>query len=256
MLTPLFPLLRKISRHESVIEHNIPGVSNPLTIRTYTWPFRHAVIDNFLNNSVASEILEYYEGLRHISDNANSRGFHYLDHYSQYNHTLTRQENATISNIFYSHELRKFAEQILDISASKYTHVDFHLNLPRQDDKRIHTDTTKIVFQETPNEEMAGWWAPRGIRQYAEDNYFPLPPGSIIKQRIATCILYLNEGWSREQGGGTGIYARRGGKYIECASIKPAFNRYLMFRNTPVSLHNMQKSTMPIRRSLIQWYHT
>ena len=241
------------SRKELRLLVDISLIQKPTLVQYYSWPYPHAIIDNYL----ASEGLEQIETFFQECQGHSANGFQYGAIYDLFFRPVEQKECAAIDAISYSFKTLEFIEQLFGMTLSRFTTVTFHDNKPRKEDKYVHSDAVQVVFR---NQNGSGLCGPAlqgsSVQHFLKDNPLPLPAEFIALQRSATTILYLSRDWKPGDGGETGIFSLQNGVDIKCARIEPKFNRLLIMQNTPRARHNYLACSLPNRKSLIQWFHS
>lgn len=243
------PAKRDASEEEIFVPPFDAHMSASASAKLYRWPYAHIVIDDFLKPAAAEAAAAYITKLLEEKDAQFTR----RKLYDIYAHRITPEEEGSLSFLF-DLRFKTFLERIFNRAVTDHITAYVHNNVPREDDKYVHTDYCKVFFMPhapcgrlvdtTPESFLTN------LLPYAE-----APEGSVIEQRALTAIYYLSPDWKPGCGGETGIFARIGGQNICAAKIEPRFNRLLLFENKEYSMHNYMASSLPNRNSIIEWFH-
>ena len=208
----------------SQLRDNIPSFINSFN---NSWPYRHLVIDDFLDDDLAEQIFDNFP----TSDAMDIHG---------------------------SDTKKLFGWQINPISPnySSKQSIDFLFNYLKQKELRdIFRDVAGMRSQLFSDPDYYGsglLLAPRGgvHKIHADRTYHPI---STIFPRLVL-LLYFNKDWLPEYGGGLQLWDQ---SITKVKTIAPLFNRAVLFEITSTSYHSIQDVTCPAnvyRRALNYYY--
>ncbi len=226
------------------------AIQEGIVAKTYQWPYRHIIIDDFLKPASAAAAAEHFNQLL---EKKHER-FDKRDLYDLYARAVRYQELPALDFLF-DLKYKSFLEGFFNVALTEHVMAVMHNNVPRVEDKYVHHDYSKVFFHPKESQGRLTNTAPHGLTTNLIGYGVPVPPGSIIERRAVTAILYLSPDWRPGLGGETGIFAQIGGEYVCTAKIAPRFNRLLIFENLPHSFHNYMASALPNRNSIIEWFH-
>ena len=194
---------------------------------TNAFPFRHLVIDDFLEKDFIEEILLDFplpDAMDiHGSNTKRLLGWQISPISSNYTF------KPSINNLFdllKSRELRDIIKEITSIDSLIISDPDYYgsglLLAPRGGVHKVHADRT----------------------YHPNPNFFP---------RLVL-LLYFNKNWQSDYGGSLQLWDR---KIRKCITIPPVFNRCVLFEISSTSYHSIEDVTCPdnIYRRALNYYY-
>ena len=208
----------------SILKDNIPGFKHAFN---NAWPYKHLVIDNFLEEELAEQILKDFPPPIsmdiHGSNSKRLLGWQINPLSSNYN------PKSSLNFLFDYLRLNELREVFRDITGIK----------------------TRLLSD--PGYYVSGLLlAPRGgvHKIHADRTYHPI---SSIFPRLVF-LLYFNKNWLPQYGGGLQLWNKSINK---SKTVAPLFNRAVLFEITSTSYHSIEDVTCPenvFRRALNYYY--
>ena len=208
----------------STLENQVSDFKNSFD---NAWPFRHLVIDNFLEEELIEQVLADFPlpGAMDVHGTNSKRLLGWQISPRSPNYSLKQSIND-LFDYLKSKRVRKVFSEIAGINSPLYSDPDYHgtgiLLAPRGGVHRVHADRT---FHPNPH-------------------VFP---------RLVF-LLYFNKDWLPEYGGGLQLWDK---KIKTSKTISPLFNRAVLFEITSTSYHSIEDVTCPenvYRRALNYYY--
>jgi len=215
----------------------------------FSWPYEHLIIDDFLEESAIAQIRGRLEKLE-------SKGSSAFINFKRYDLMVgeIKYTDHPETDFFFDLSYKDAIAELFSLKLTHHTSIAFHRNVPRKENKYIHSDWVPVAFGPDTKQAVLSDTEIGVVRE--DGTGVEVSNSTIVEMRAITAILYLNPDWKKGMGGATGMFARHGNDYIPVAEIEPRYNRLFMFKNTPHSYHNYIPSLLPERDSLIQWFYT
>ncbi len=191
------------------------------------WPFKHLVIDNFLDAQFAEDVLKAFPSPKDMDIHGGNKKV--LTGWQSNPLSSNYKAKHALDELFYdlrSIRLRDFIRVISGIGSELLSDPDYYgsglLMAPAGGIHEIHLD-----------------------RNYHPKVHF-------VPRIIMT--MYFNKNWNPEFGGGLQLWNKKITKYV---SVAPVFNRCVLFEVSPLSYHSIEKVNFPpgeYRRALNYYF--
>lgn len=177
-------------------------------------PFRHVVIDNFLDEALARALLREFPvsrdgGTINRFGAAGKKAFHR-------NLALLGPAYRLVDEQFRMGNVLEWIGDVADIGGLIYDETNFGGGT---------------------HENFDG----RDLRPHVDFNYHP----TTGLHRRLNLIIYLNEGWHSEWGGSIALHSDPRDPLNETIEYAPAFNRAIIFETTERSWHGFERISLP-----------
>jgi 2OG-Fe(II) oxygenase superfamily len=245
-----FLLEKKFPSSKNYILFEDIGLPHPVIIQSFSYPFRHIIIDDFLPSDANTALREQFDQIlsRSVSEKKDLSRFVRREMYDVdifWPQPRLDDAHRYFFSLRYFEMLRKF----LKAPISNDTILMYHHHDENKEDNYIHNDYLGGFFMEDSLQNDINPW-------YFQCTH-SAPPQSENKSRkmmrSAAAIYYLNENWDEKQRGETGLFWKNDPRFL-AKKIAPLNNRLLVFEVTPFSWHNFMKNNMPSRNSIAQWF--
>lgn len=225
-----------------------------------SFPFRHVVIDNYLNSNTHDAIRQDFNKLlaHGITQLPDQNRLAKMPGYDCYNWVFPRDVTAPMDH-FYSAEFMAFCRETLNIPFTAEVNAQINHHPAGCRSGIWHTDFIHCYHTQDPTNHS-------GIRPwYFGCNYqsgMPVAGGSdarILKRVRALTFLYYIDGddWTQGDGGETalGYESPFDNEVALFSAVAPLPNRLLMFECSPHSFHRMLGNNRLPRSLIIGWLH-
>jgi Rps23 Pro-64 3,4-dihydroxylase Tpa1-like proline 4-hydroxylase len=191
------------------------------------WPFRHVVIDDFLNEDLAENVLaDFPAPVAMDTHGSNSKRLVGLQISPRSRNYSFKPSLEAFFNHLKSKQLREAIQGITGIESTLVSDPDYYgsglLLASNGGLHKIHADRTY-----NPN-----------------PNFFPR----------YVLLMYFNKEWRNDYGGGLQLWDRN---IRKCVTIQPIFNRCVIFEITSQSYHSIEDVNCPsdVYRKALNYYY-
>lgn len=204
-------------------------INSNLVIKSYSSPFHFSVIDNFLLTEVSSNVLQCVNNLKNEQANSVFQNNAYEHNKYAFNINL----DPYLKGVFEYLVSDEFVDEIEDI-----TGID---NLIRNDTTLLGAGVHRIT--------EGGY-----LKDHTDFNSYTHPVHGKLDRRV-NLLIYLNPDWRDEYNGHLQLSDRV--KKTVNYTIRPIFNRCVIFNTTNKSVHGHNLSLKTSKRqSLAVYYYT
>ena len=191
----------------------------------YEKPYQHIIIDNFLQEEVANNLLKNFK----LSENWTNCSL--VNNYKKYQLTNRYYMDETCNKVFDELASEKFTQQLSKITEIDNIFLDASLDggglhqIFNNGSLNVHTDFNSHITNKS--------W-----------------------RRVLNILIYLNKDWKDEYKGELELWDKEVKNMVK--SIKPIFNRCVIFKTDKESFHgHPKKLNLPLnlsRKSLAAYY--
>ncbi|MAH99369.1 MAG: proline hydroxylase [Euryarchaeota archaeon] len=188
-------------------------------------PYPHIIIDNFLNEDIANNVLMSFE----LNDNWTNCSL--INNYKKYQLTNRNYMNESCNKIFDELGSSEFVKKVSELTGLRNIFLDTTLDggglhqIFNNGSLNVHTDFNSHTKNKT--------W-----------------------RRVLNILIYLNKDWKTEYNGNLELWDKDVKNKIR--SIEPIFNRCVIFKTDKLSFHgHPEKLNLPknlSRKSLAAYY--
>lgn len=226
-----------------------PYESKFMEIERCITPYKHIIIDNFLNketyDKLCNKFTQFIARTKPYKDQPNA-----TSDYEGYISGLGLSDLTDGYEFLASKDLQAFVEKEFDIKTNKFISPSAHFHKAPSKNGFTHRDYNVCSFYDNnPNSDN---FITTGGAQYTDDTKYNTNSTKVI--RSIALLYYLNNDDSMScKGGGTGIYDGYNGNLIK--TIEPKNNRLFIFEMKHNSYHSFIGANFD-RSAVVSWFHS
>jgi hypothetical protein len=231
-------------------------------VKIKTYPFLHAVADNFFAPEIYDSLKEEFNRVlkKGLSENYSSDKFYRFSHYDAYcyiPHQQSPQDPFGVRSFFYSAKWKEFVSNIFSRNdLSNDVLLEYHYHKPFGNAGEIHSDNEAVNFPIIceKSKEFINLFD-SNMRSFDNSvNYRgSCSEKTILRKRSIVAILYLNDYWKEGDGGETALYEDPNKDPVSL--IKPKGNSILLFEISENSWHRSLQLNNRDRKTICFWFH-